>query len=117
MDRNTILWRCTRENCIFSFLIGNLHPYDTGMILDKTGHCRANRHALRQPVMDHYGIEGTVRASLVFYNTTEEVDRLAKESGSCNRFIALAMTINEFRIKLLKNFQPMTTGWTGCLSD
>ncbi|NMB71537.1 MAG: cysteine desulfurase, partial [Bacteroidales bacterium] len=63
---------------IFSFLIGNLHPYDTGMILDKLGIAVRTGMHCAQPVMDHYGIEGTVRASLVFYNTTEEVDRLCE---------------------------------------
>jgi len=63
---------------IFSFLVRNLHPYDTGMILDKLGIAVRTGMHCAQPVMDHYGIEGTVRASLVFYNTTEEVDRLCE---------------------------------------
>ncbi len=63
---------------IYSFLIKNLHPYDIGMILDKLGIAVRTGMHCAQPVMDHYGIEGTIRASLVFYNTTEEVDRLCE---------------------------------------
>jgi len=61
---------------IFSFLLGNIHPYDLGMVLDKLGIAVRTGTHCNQPVMDHYGIKGTLRASLAFYNTTEEIDRL-----------------------------------------
>ncbi|MDX2431515.1 MAG: cysteine desulfurase [Bacteroides sp.] len=63
---------------VFSFLLENIHPYDAGMILDKMGIAVRTGTHCTQPVMDHFGIEGTIRASLVFYNTTEEVDQLVK---------------------------------------
>jgi cysteine desulfurase/selenocysteine lyase len=63
---------------VFSFLPENIHPYDAGMILDKMGIAVRTGTHCTQPVMDHYGIDGTIRASLVFYNTTEEVDALAE---------------------------------------
>ena len=62
---------------VFSFLLGDTHPYDAGMILDKMGIAVRTGTHCTQPVMDHYGISGTIRASLVFYNTLEEVDKLA----------------------------------------
>lgn len=62
---------------VFSFLLGETHPYDAGMILDKMGIAVRTGTHCTQPVMDHYGISGTIRASLVFYNTLEEVDKLA----------------------------------------
>ena len=62
---------------VFSFLLDNIHPYDAGMILDKMGIAVRTGTHCTQPVMDHYGISGTIRASLVFYNTREEVDMLA----------------------------------------
>ncbi len=59
-----------------SFLIEGIHFYDTGMILDKLGIAvRTGSHCV-QPGMAHFGIEGTVRASLAFYNTYEEIDAL-----------------------------------------
>jgi cysteine desulfurase/selenocysteine lyase len=61
---------------IISFLIDQIHPYDTGMILDKLGIALRTGTHCNQPVMDFYGIEGTLRASMVFYNTKEEVDFL-----------------------------------------
>jgi cysteine desulfurase/selenocysteine lyase len=63
---------------VFSFLLGALHPYDAGMILDKMGIAVRTGTHCTQPVMDHFGISGTIRASLVFYNTTQEVDQLVE---------------------------------------
>lgn len=59
-----------------SFLIGDLHPYDVGEILDKQGIAVRTGHHCTQPLMDFYKIPGTVRASLAFYNTAEEIDKL-----------------------------------------
>ncbi len=63
---------------VFSFLLDHIHPYDAGMILDKMGIAVRTGTHCTQPVMDHFGIDGTIRASLVFYNTIEEVDILAE---------------------------------------
>lgn len=62
---------------VLSFLVGNIHPFDLGEILDKQGIAVRTGHHCAQPVMDRYCIPGTVRASLAFYNTPEEMDRLA----------------------------------------
>ncbi|HHU33996.1 MAG TPA: aminotransferase class V-fold PLP-dependent enzyme, partial [Bacteroidetes bacterium] len=51
---------------------------DTGMVLDKLGIAVRTGTHCAQPVMRRFGIEGTVRASLCFYNTFEEIDRLAE---------------------------------------
>jgi cysteine desulfurase / selenocysteine lyase len=61
---------------IISFLVGDIHPYDMGMVLDKMGIAVRTGTHCTQPVMDIFEIEGTVRASMVFYNTIEEIDRL-----------------------------------------
>lgn len=63
---------------VISFLIDGLHPYDTGFVLDKMGIAVRTGHHCAQPVMDFYGIPGTVRASFAFYNTFEEVNRLVE---------------------------------------
>ena len=65
---------------IVSFLLDGIHQYDTGTILDKLGIAVRTGTHCAQPVMARYGIEGTVRASLCFYNTIEEIDILAKAS-------------------------------------
>ena len=69
--------KASKRISVFSFLLDHIHPYDAGMILDKMGIAVRTGTHCTQPVMDHYGIEGTIRASLVFYNTMEEVDILA----------------------------------------
>ncbi|MFH0843657.1 MAG: cysteine desulfurase [Bacteroidota bacterium] len=61
---------------IISFLIKGVHQYDTGMILDKMGIAVRTGTHCAQPVMDRFGIDGTVRASMCFYNTIEEIDML-----------------------------------------
>ena len=63
---------------VFSFLLDNIHTYDAAMILDKMGIAVRTGTHCTQPVMDHFGIDGTIRASLVFYNTMEEVDTLVE---------------------------------------
>jgi cysteine desulfurase/selenocysteine lyase len=59
-----------------SFLLKDIHQYDTGMVLDKLGIAVRTGTHCAQPVMDRFGIEGTVRISMCFYNTTEEIDVL-----------------------------------------
>ena len=68
--------RAPERIAVFSFLMEHVHSYDAGMILDKMGIAVRTGTHCTQPVMDHFGISGTIRASLVFYNTTEEVDQL-----------------------------------------
>jgi cysteine desulfurase/selenocysteine lyase len=63
---------------VFSFVLEGIHTYDAGMILDKMGIAVRTGTHCTQPVMDHFGISGTIRASMVFYNTKEEVDILAE---------------------------------------
>jgi cysteine desulfurase/selenocysteine lyase len=62
--------------CIISFLLDGIHPYDAGMVLDKLGIAVRTGTHCTQPVMDHFKITGTLRASMAFYNTTGEIDRL-----------------------------------------
>ncbi|MDE5628068.1 MAG: cysteine desulfurase [Muribaculaceae bacterium] len=62
------------KSAIVSFLIGNAHHYDTGVLLDRMGFAVRTGHHCAQPLMETLGIEGTVRASFAMYNTREEVD-------------------------------------------
>ena len=61
---------------VVSFLVGDIHPYDMGMILDKLGIAVRTGHHCAQPVMDQFCIPGTVRASFAVYNTKEDINRL-----------------------------------------
>jgi len=63
---------------IISFLIQGIHPFDTGMILDKMGVAVRTGTHCTQPVMDHFQISGTIRASMAFYNSYEDIDRLSE---------------------------------------
>jgi cysteine desulfurase/selenocysteine lyase len=62
---------------VISFLVGDIHPFDLGEILDQQGIAVRTGHHCAQPIMDRYCIPGTVRASLAVYNTRAEMDRLA----------------------------------------
>lgn len=59
---------------LISFLVGNAHHYDTGILLDRMGIAVRTGHHCAQPLMESLGIEGTVRASFAMYNTRHEVD-------------------------------------------
>ncbi len=63
---------------VISFVLKGIHPYDAGVILDQLGIAVRTGHHCTQPIMDKFGIPGTIRASLAFYNTKEEVDELVK---------------------------------------
>lgn len=61
---------------VCSFLLDGIHATDAGTILDKRGIAVRTGHHCAQPVMQRYGIQGTARASIAFYNNTEDIDRL-----------------------------------------
>lgn len=63
---------------VLSFLLGDIHPYDAGTILDRLGIAVRTGHHCTQPLMRVLGVPGTVRASFACYNTTEEIDRLVE---------------------------------------
>lgn len=64
------------QSGVISFLLGRAHPFDVGTLLDKLGIAVRTGHHCAQPLMERFGISGTVRASFAFYNTFEEVDSL-----------------------------------------
>ena len=66
------------KTAVISFNIEGLHPYDVGTLLDQMGIAVRTGQHCAQPVMDFYGIPGTVRASFAFYNTKDEIDTLVK---------------------------------------
>lgn len=62
---------------VISFILEGIHHYDAGMILDKLGIAVRTGNHCAQPLMDYLGLDGTIRASMCFYNTTDEIDTLA----------------------------------------
>ena len=69
-----ILGTAPHKTPVISFLVGNIHHYDMGMLLDKLGVAVRTGHHCAQPLMHALGVEGTVRASFAVYNTREEID-------------------------------------------
>jgi len=63
---------------VISFLLGDIHPYDAGTILDKLGIAVRTGHHCVHPVLDFYNIPGTIRISFGVYNTRQEVDKFIK---------------------------------------
>ncbi len=66
------------KTAVVSFNIESIHPYDIGVILDKLGIAVRTGHHCAQPIMDHFKIPGTIRASFSFYNTKAEIDIMIK---------------------------------------
>jgi cysteine desulfurase/selenocysteine lyase len=62
---------------VLSFALEGIHPHDIGTILDQEGIAVRTGHHCAQPVMDFFGVPATARASFSFYNTEDEIDRLA----------------------------------------
>lgn len=69
-----IFGRANEKSAVLSFLLGDQHPYDVGMLLDGFGVAVRTGHHCAQPLMDFLGIPGTVRAGIACYNILEEAD-------------------------------------------
>ncbi len=75
---------------ILSFVLDEVHAYDIGSILDQEGIAVRTGHHCAEPVMDRYGVEGTVRASLAMYNTRAEIDALVAGLAKVRRMFGLS---------------------------
>lgn len=73
-----IFGNAEHKSAILSFLLGDTHPYDVGMLLDGLGIAVRTGHHCAQPLMDRLGIPGTVRAGFACYNTFDEARRFVK---------------------------------------
>jgi cysteine desulfurase/selenocysteine lyase len=74
IENMRIIGTAAEKSAVISFLVGEIHPYDIGMLLDKLGIAVRTGHHCAQPLIDSLGIPGTVRASFAFYNTKQEID-------------------------------------------
>jgi len=71
-----IIGTAANKSSVISFLVGDIHPYDIGVILDKLGIAVRTGHHCTQPLMKRFEIPGTVRASIGLYNSKEDIDAL-----------------------------------------
>jgi cysteine desulfurase/selenocysteine lyase len=72
---------------VISFTIDGIHPQDIGIMLDQQGIAIRTGHHCTQPLMQHYGIPGTARASFAVYNTKEEIDLLVTGVKKVKKFL------------------------------
>jgi len=88
IDTVRIIGNSNEKTSIISFLIGDIHPYDAGTIIDRMGVAVRTGHHCAQPVMDWYNIPGTIRASFAFYNTREEIDVLVNAIETARKMLS-----------------------------
>ena len=72
-----IIGTSPHKAAVISFTLEGVHPHDIGTIVDHAGVAIRTGHHCAMPVMDFYGVPATARASFAFYNTRDEIDRLA----------------------------------------
>jgi cysteine desulfurase/selenocysteine lyase len=73
-----IIGTAREKASVLAFVLGDVHPHDVGTILDQEGIAIRAGHHCAQPVMQHFGVPATARASFAFYNTKAEVDSLVR---------------------------------------
>ncbi|MGB1103532.1 MAG: aminotransferase class V-fold PLP-dependent enzyme [Crocinitomicaceae bacterium] len=78
IDGLRIYGEAEKKSSVISFLIEGTHPYDVGTLLNQQGVAVRTGHHCTQPIMEYFGIPGTIRASFSFYNTKEEIDQFIK---------------------------------------
>lgn len=78
IDGMRILGNAAEHEAVISFLVGDIHHLDMGMLLDRLGIAVRTGHHCAEPLMHRFGVEGTVRASFALYNTYDEVDVLVE---------------------------------------
>jgi cysteine desulfurase/selenocysteine lyase len=87
LPRVRIIGTAPQKVSVLSFTIEGIHPFDIGQMLDARGIAVRTGHHCTQPLMDRFGIEGTVRASFAVYNTKQEIDTLAEGLVRVIRFM------------------------------
>ncbi len=78
IDGLKMIGTAQQKTSVLSFVLDGIHPYDMGTMLDKTGVAVRTGTHCAEPVMNHYNISGTIRASIALYNTQKEIDVLMK---------------------------------------
>ena len=78
IDQLKIIGEAKHKSSVISFIIDGVHPSDAGTLLDQMGIAIRTGTHCAEPVMQHFGIGGTIRASFAFYNTFDEIDSFVK---------------------------------------
>ena len=73
-----IIGTAKNKASVISFVVEGLHPFDIGTILDQLGIAVRTGHHCTQPLMQFFGLQGTIRASFAFYNSKDEIDAFIK---------------------------------------
>ena len=78
IDGVRIIGTADHKVSVLSFVVSGIHPFDIGQMLDTRGIAVRTGHHCTEPLMNRFGIEGTVRASFAVYNTRAEIDALVE---------------------------------------
>jgi len=76
------------KSAVLSFVVDGMHPYDMAPLLDREGVAVRTGHHCTQPLMERFGVNATVRASMALYNRRDEIDRLIEGIEKSRRFLA-----------------------------
>jgi cysteine desulfurase/selenocysteine lyase len=88
LDYLRIIGTASAKASLISFTVAGAHPHDLGTILDQDGIAVRTGHHCAMPVMEFFKVPATARASFAFYNTFEEIDRLAAAIGRARAIFA-----------------------------
>ena len=88
IDGLRLIGSSKNKAAVISFLIGDIHPFDVGTLLDQLGIAIRTGHHCTQPLMDHYKIPGTARATFSFYNTIEEIDEFVNALKKAKKMLS-----------------------------
>jgi cysteine desulfurase/selenocysteine lyase len=83
-----IVGTAAKKVSVVSFVVEGIHHFDVGQMLDARGVAVRTGHHCTQPLMDRFGIEGTVRASFAVYNTKEEIDQMMEGLDRIIKFMS-----------------------------
>jgi len=88
IDGLRIVGTASDKASLISFVVAGVHPHDLGTILDEDGIAIRTGHHCAMPVMEFFNLPATARASFAFYNTFEEIDRLAAATARARAIFA-----------------------------
>ncbi len=88
IDSLRVIGTARHKAGVLAFTMDDVHPNDLGMLIDQEGVAIRTGHHCAMPVMTHFGIAGTARASFAFYNTREDVDRLVDGIAAVRKLLA-----------------------------
>ncbi len=88
IDKVKLIGTAQQKAAVLGFVVEGVHPHDLGTVLDQSGIAVRAGHHCAQPVMAHFGVPATTRASLAVYNSRDELDRLARALQSAIKVFA-----------------------------